>query len=129
PPSTIRRSGRMLGVAGDVRRSMDDGYLGHMREIHAADGYPRAYAATVRSLARGDSLNTAALMDRLAPTGLPVLLIWGEGDRLLPVERARLALRRLPGARLVVVEGAAHAPQAEQPEAFNRALEGFLDGR
>ena len=86
----------------------------------------RAYAATLRSLATPESYRTDLLLARLAETGLPVLLVWGEDDRLLPLARARLAHRRLPGSRLEVIAGAGHAPQAEQPEAFNDVLERFL---
>jgi pimeloyl-ACP methyl ester carboxylesterase len=127
PPHAIRAGARrFLGVAGDVERVLDDPFLTDLREMHAADGYHRAYVATVRALARADSLTAPSLVDRLAGTSVPVLFVWGEGDRLLPLSRAREAHRRLPGSRLVVIEGAGHAPQAEQPEAFNRALEDFL---
>jgi pimeloyl-ACP methyl ester carboxylesterase len=126
-PATIRHyAGRYLGVAGDVERVLDESFLAALREIHAAEGYPNAYASTVRALARRDAYQVNALLDRLAATGIPVLLIWGEGDRLLPLARAREALRRLPGARLEVIHDAGHAPQAERPEEFNRALEDFL---
>jgi pimeloyl-ACP methyl ester carboxylesterase len=127
PPHAIRRyAGRYLGVAGDVDRVLDESYLSSLREMHATEGYPRAYASTVRALARRESYQVGSLLDHLAATGVPVGMIWGERDRLLPVARAREALARLPRASLQVIEGAGHAPQAEQPEAFNRALEGFL---
>lgn len=117
---------RYLGVAGDVERLLDESFLTALHEMHAAEGYPRAYASTVRALASRESYLAGALVDRLAATGLPVMLVWGEGDRLLPLARAREAHRRLPGARLEVIEGAGHAPQSERPEEFNRALEDFL---
>jgi pimeloyl-ACP methyl ester carboxylesterase len=130
PPRAIRRfAGRFLGIPGDIERILDDRFLAALREMHAAEGYPRAYVSTVRSLAKPDAYLTDSLVDRLAGTGLPVLLIWGEGDRLLPLARAREAHRRLSGARLVVIEGAGHAPQSERPDAFNRALGDFLADR
>lgn len=127
PPAAIRRyAQRYLGLPGDLNRIMDEPFLADMREMHATEGYPRAYTSTVRALARSESLLADALVSRLAETDIPVLLVWGEYDRLLPLERAREAHRRLPGARLEVIEGAAHAPQSEQPERFNRVLEDFL---
>jgi pimeloyl-ACP methyl ester carboxylesterase len=127
PSHAIRRyAGRYLGVAGDVDRVLDESYLTSLREMHATEGYSRAYASTVRSLVRRESYRVDSMLDHLAATGVPVGMIWGEHDRLLPVARAREALVRLPRASLRVIEGAGHAPQAEQPEAFNRALEGFL---
>lgn len=127
PPPAIRLyARRFLGVPGDVGRILDDRYLAGLREMHGSDGYPRAYASTVRALARRESYEADSLVTRLAGTGLPVMLIWGAGDRLLPLERAREAHRLLPGSRLEVIDGAGHAPQAERPDAFNRSLEDFL---
>ena len=127
PTRTIHHyARRYLGVAGDVERLLDESFLTALREMHSAEGYPRAYASTVRALANRESYQAGALLERLAATGLPVMLVWGEGDRLLPLARAREAHRRLPGAHLEVIGGAGHAPQSERPEEFNRALEEFL---
>ncbi len=127
PARAIRRyARRYLGVPGDVERILDEPYLAALREMHATEGYPRAYASTVRALARRESHHADPLLPRLAASGLEVMLIWGEGDRLLPLARAQEAHRRLPGARLEVIKGAGHAPQAEQPERFNEVLEDFL---
>jgi len=127
PPHAIRRlARRYMGLRGDVDRLLDESYLGHMRELHAGEGYSAAYAATVRSLVRADAYAADSLLPRLAETNLPVLLIWGEGDTLLPLTRARLAHQRLPGAELEIIQGAGHAPQSERPDEFNRVLEDFL---
>jgi len=125
PAPVIHRYARRH-VGGDVERVLDASFLAGMREMHATAGYPRAYASTVRSLATREASGASSLMTRLAATRLPVLLIWGEGDRLLPVERAREAVRALPAATLAVIEGAGHAPQSEQPDRFNQVLEDFL---
>jgi pimeloyl-ACP methyl ester carboxylesterase len=127
PPAAIQRfAGRFVQDPDDVERMLDEAFLSGMREMHAREGYARAYASTVRALADRSAHRSAALLERLAATRLPVLLIWGEGDRLLPVARAREAVRGLPGARLEVIEGAGHTPQAERPDRFNRVLEDFL---
>jgi len=129
-PDQVRRYGhRFLGVAGDPARVLDDAYLSRLREMHASEGYTRAYASTVRSLARPESYRSGALMAHLAATRLPVLMIWGARDQLLPVARAREACQALPGARLAVLEAAGHSPQADCPEAFNEALEDFIATR
>lgn len=127
PPAAIRRyARRYLRVPGDVERLLDESYLTAMREMHATEGYPRAYLSTVRALARRESYQSDLLLAGLRASGLPVMLVWGEGDRLLPLARAREAHRQLPGARLEVIEGAGHAPQSEQPDQLNRVLEDFL---
>ncbi|HZU17200.1 MAG TPA: alpha/beta fold hydrolase [Candidatus Dormibacteraeota bacterium] len=127
-PSTIRRIARRLGNH-DADRLLDDEHLAHLRELHADGDYARAYAATVRALSRPDSyLGSTSLLGRLAAAPLRVALIWGAKDSLLPVERVRGACLRLPGARLTVIDGAGHSPQADRPADFNRALEDFLAG-
>lgn len=124
PPDRLRRyARRYLGVVGDLERVLDEPYLADLREMHAAEGYAGAYAATVRSLAAPAAFLVA---DQLAATELPVLLIWGARDHLFPLAEARTAHGRIPGSRLVVIEDAGHSPQAENPEEFNRVLEEFL---
>lgn len=127
PPDQVRHyAQRYMGVHGDIHRVMDDSYLSGLREMHAADGYSQAYVSTVRALARPESYEATPLMSRLGSTSLPVLLIWGARDRLLPLARARQAHGLLPSARLEVIEEAGHSPQAERPEQFNHILEDFL---
>jgi pimeloyl-ACP methyl ester carboxylesterase len=58
----------------------------------------------------------------------PTLILWGERDRLVPLDHARELRRRIPNARLLVIEGAAHNPMIDRPAAFNRALTRFLEG-
>jgi pimeloyl-ACP methyl ester carboxylesterase len=56
----------------------------------------------------------------------PTLLLWGALDPLVPLAHARSLARKLPNARLVVVDDAAHNAMADQPDAFNRLLLDFL---
>ncbi len=126
PPADIRRYARYLRSPGDLERLLDESFLAALREIFDREGYPRAYLGSVRALARPESFQSDLLLARLAASTLPLMLVWGEGDRLLPLARAREAHRLLPGARLEVIEGAGHSPQSEQPDQFNRVLEDFL---
>ncbi len=49
PPAMIRGvAARYVGVSADLRRTMDDEYLGNLRELYSADGYHEAYLATLR---------------------------------------------------------------------------------
>jgi len=59
---------------------------------------------------------------------MPVLLLWGARDPLVPVDFAKRMLAEVPHARLEVIERAGHVPMWEQPAAFNRALLDFIDG-
>ena len=54
------------------------------------------------------------------------MVVWGEYDRLLPVQMGVEMQRRLPRARLVVVQGAGHNPMWDRPSVFHEAVIPFL---
>jgi pimeloyl-ACP methyl ester carboxylesterase len=58
----------------------------------------------------------------------PVLIVWGADDHLpgSGVDTAQALHQQLPGSRLLVVDGAGHLPQVEQPQAVLDALLPFL---
>ena len=56
----------------------------------------------------------------------PTLVVWGKEDRLVPPVYADEFTRRIPGARLHIVDGAGHAPHLEQPEAVARMVREFV---
>ncbi len=49
---------------------------------------------------------------------VPVKLIWGEHDRILPVGFVEHYKKLLPKAEIHIVKGAGHLPQAEKPGEF-----------
>jgi pimeloyl-ACP methyl ester carboxylesterase len=66
--------------------------------------------------------------DRLGELSVPLLLIWGESDRIHPPEEGLYIRRHAPDARLVIVPEAGHEVMMDQPEAFNRLMIAFLQG-
>lgn len=58
---------------------------------------------------------------------LPTLIVWGERDRLIPVDHADEAHRLIPGSRLEVFEDSGHFPQLDDPIRFSRVLSDFVD--
>lgn len=70
--------------------------------------------------------NGIDLSDRFAALRVPVLAITGRDDHFAPPDRAEELQRRIPGARLAVIDGAGHMLTSEQPAAFNAAVERFL---
>jgi pimeloyl-ACP methyl ester carboxylesterase len=70
-----------------------------------------------------------AYRERLPEIGVPVLVVWGRNDLLVPVGDA-FAYARLIGAnaRIEIFEDTGHAPMLERPSRFNALLRGFLAG-
>jgi 3-oxoadipate enol-lactonase len=64
--------------------------------------------------------------DRLGQIALPTLVLHGSDDLLIPVENARRLAAGIPGAELVVLEGAGHVYHSEQPERADSIVLDFL---
>jgi pimeloyl-ACP methyl ester carboxylesterase len=58
---------------------------------------------------------------------MPVLLLWGEKDAMIPVANAQDYLAVLPDARLAVLPGVGHVPQEEAPAVSLAPVLDFLD--
>jgi len=59
-------------------------------------------------------------------TALPVLVIWGSCDPVVPVHSAGQLMAHLPQARLVVLDGVAHLPNDEDPTCTGQVIGEFL---
>lgn len=58
--------------------------------------------------------------------GVPVLLVWGTRDRILPPKRYSERLRRmLPDAEWVALDGLGHMPMSDDPELVARTISEF----
>jgi len=71
--------------------------------------------------ARPDSTHLLTMMN------LPVLIIVGSEDTLTPVAEAESLRNAIPGAQLLVIEGAGHLTNLEHPDQFNTALIKFIE--
>lgn len=59
----------------------------------------------------------------------PTLVIIGEGDRVIPRRAAQLMAEQIQHSQLEVIRYAKHMPILERPDAVNRAMERFIEGR
>jgi pimeloyl-ACP methyl ester carboxylesterase len=84
-----------------------------------------SYAASKRDA--HDYLERASLNRRLAATGVPLLVLYGARDRLVPPASMR-AFGSVPGARIVAIPAAGHSPMVERPFATSRLILGFVRG-
>ncbi len=80
-----------------------------------------------------------AILDRMAQNGLedprpllprltmPVLLVWGERDRIIPASHAQDWVAVMPQAELIVLPSLGHVPQEEAPAVSLPAVRAFLE--
>jgi 2-hydroxy-6-oxonona-2,4-dienedioate hydrolase len=112
------------------------------KQAYSRDGLKRAIAdermLTPEFVANAQAASTGfvAALRQIALTAPPILrtptcptlVIWGEQDRLSPVDNGKRVAAEINGAKLTVIPHAAHMPQIEQPEAFLQVAQPFLLG-
>jgi 3-oxoadipate enol-lactonase len=118
---TVRREGLGSIVDTILGRWFTPAFAGRerFRELFLstdAEGYARCCEA----LAGWDAREELAAID------VPTLVVSGAGDVAAPPEAGALVAERIPGARHVVLDGAAHLANVERADAFNALLEELL---
>ncbi len=106
--------GLLFGDADKVSRDMVDASLRYKRQ----DGAPEALQALLGAMLDGDR-QRGSLRNVLMTPPVPILLIWGTQDRIIPVAQAQ----GLPAAVAVrLFDGAGHMPQMEAAAEVNRLI-------
>ena len=86
-----------------------------------------AFLATLRSVVGTEGQRVKA-GDRLyLADGVPVLIVWGRHDKIIPVAHGEYAHELIPDSRLEIFDEAGHMPQLEVPARFVAVLERFLE--
>ena len=86
-----------------------------------------AFTRTLRSVVdwRGQ---VVTMLDRsYLAAAVPMLLMWGDHDAIIPVAHAHIAHAAIPGSRLEVFAQAGHFPHHADPERFIETLCAFVD--
>ena len=76
----------------------------------------------------GEEVEAPSAFERLGELAMPTLVIVGDLDMSLMLDRGRQVTELAPNARLEVMEGTAHLPQLEQPTVFASLVGEFLSG-
>lgn len=114
----LRRSGTALGRdAEELSRVLDA-----LPDV-ATRG---AFSRTLRSVVdwRGQ---VVTMLDRsYLAEAMPVLLVWGAHDAVIPVTHAEVAHAAMPGSHLEIFPEAGHFPHHQDPERFLEVLRRFI---
>ncbi|MCW2651860.1 MAG: hypothetical protein JWR32_2836 [Mycobacterium sp.] len=123
----LHLAGRIIGAAlGSTRFGRD---LPDVLRVLAELPEPTASAAFSRTLRavvdwRGQ---VVTMLDRCYLTeSVPVQLVWGEDDSVIPVSHARMLHAAMPGAQLEIFHRSGHFPFHDDPDRFVEVVERFI---
>ena len=88
-------------------------------------GAAEAVSQTAKQLVPKDN-DMEALIAQYKTIQVPVLIIWGREDEVVPLEVGENFKRDIPGAELVVLPHCGHIPLEEEPLATQQAIMDFL---
>ncbi len=138
PPDAVANWDARIGVARDkgmgalVDGTIERWFTAPFRDAnaHVVDPVREMIRTTPVAGFNGccDALKTLDLIDEISAIDLPTLIIVGAQDQGTPVAASEAIDQRIAGSKLVVLDDAAHFSNLQQPDAFNAALGGFIDG-
>ena len=105
-----------------TRRAHADGTVAAIIEEALAFPHPQSAEAFLAQLEAFDAHDA---LDRLGRIAVPTLVLAGAEDIATPPSLGRLVAERIPGALFEVLEGEAHQPFQEVPDAFNDRVARF----
>jgi pimeloyl-ACP methyl ester carboxylesterase len=94
-----------------------------MRQTMLGNPFPQSTESFARQAGAAGRHETR---ERLPHLKMPVHVIGAEHDRLVPVWKSEEIAELIPGAKLTVIERAAHSVNIERPDEFNAAVRDFI---
>lgn len=91
--------------------------------LRSKQTYPHSLEELGRS---SQAMRSFDASDRLATLEVPLLVMAGDSDRLVPTDNARSIARRAPNSELLIFERTGHVFHAEHPAAVVEALVDFF---
>ncbi len=121
--ASIGSSGAILGAvfSDPVRRSETEVRKKFESILSKGDGW------TQHSITTNRAVLSECVDGKLPAISIPTLVVWGDGDRVVPEADGRDDAAKIAGARMVVIPQAGHAPAIERPDAFLSAVVPFID--
>jgi pimeloyl-ACP methyl ester carboxylesterase len=107
------------------QRLIDQEHLARYSPCYQDREARRALVETCRQLVPPDCDEIATCYGELR---IPMLLLWGRQDRIVPLSQGERLEKAVPGARLEVLEECGHNPQEEKPLETFAIMERFISG-
>ncbi|GAB3966403.1 alpha/beta fold hydrolase [Actinoallomurus acanthiterrae] len=125
--TAVRLAAPVLRLTGGLFLGTDFDYMLRryrgLRSTTARQAFLRTLRAGVD--VRGQVIT---MLDRCyLAEGMPILIVWGAEDHVIPVRHARIAHAAMPGSSLEVFARSGHFPHHDEPERFVASVERFLD--
>ncbi len=86
----------------------------------------QAFLRTLRSVVDYRGQAVSALNRLHMASEVPIMAIWGDHDRIIPVDHAYAAHDARPESRLEVLEGVGHFPHVERPHEVVDLIDDFI---
>ena len=96
-------------------------YEGYRRPLKADNWDKALYEFTIAG-------KPVSYSERLANLTIPVLVVTGDDDRIVPTDQSIQLSKEIPGAELVVLKDCGHVRQEECPDQFMTSMQAFLAG-
>jgi pimeloyl-ACP methyl ester carboxylesterase len=121
-PNVIRK---WAGIAYPKKEAITD----ELVEILSSPAYDEGSEQTLFRLSRSVRKDDFAesVRDLLPQVAVPMLLIWGLEDKMIPPNQARAIAEQNSKLKLIELEDAGHCPHDEYPEQFNALLLDWLE--
>lgn len=122
PTPELVRADAVAGIPANVwRDEVRDEYRRRLDAVRFTADWSRS-----RPPGQYPAIRPERSIERLAAAAMPILLLHGRQDMTFPAFLAEQTADQLPGARAVVLDQAGHMAHIDQPEAWLRAVAGFL---
>jgi pimeloyl-ACP methyl ester carboxylesterase len=89
----------------------------------------QAFLDTLRAVVGPGGQRVSALDRLYLAADIPLLIVWGDRDPIIPVDHGRRAHEAVAGSEMLEIEGAGHFPQLDDPAGFVAAVNRFIATR
>lgn len=114
--------GKCLQKMGVTVSAISEETLNGISAVFTAKNSRQAFLATLRDVINVKGQKKSALNHLLHAKTLPVTIIWGKEDSMIPVHHGYTAAQLLPHAKLAVFDASGHDPHYDDPEQFVKLI-------